>query len=143
MTSRDHDEDARRLTRRRLRETDHGRSLGWDIELEGRVVARLDEPRREDMFWVSYRITPVTPDPSLSAKLLQDTFWRGEAWTALTFRSRALGVPAANPFPATRPFTEPGRLKLRGLYVMLDERHRAPAWLARIAGWLRRAVTRE
>lgn len=124
--------DDRRSFARRLRETADGRSEGWDLELEGRVVARLDEPCREDMFWVSYRITPETDDPALAAELLSEAFWRGEGWSRVTYRSRALGVAATYVFPATRPFVAPARLNLRGLYRTRED-DPSPGWLARLS----------
>lgn len=62
----------------RVWESNYGRSLGWDIELDGRVVGLLDEPHQEDMFWTSYRISSTTNDPELSTRLMSDEFWRGE-----------------------------------------------------------------
>lgn len=109
-----------RLDERRLRATDHGRSEGWDVELDGRVVAFLDEPCFEDMFWISYRLTPTTDDPALAALLLSEDFWRRSPRPGLRYRSRALGLFAPHAFHAIDPFVEPGRLNMRGLYLTLE-----------------------
>lgn len=131
------------LTRRRLAETDHGRSQGWDLELAGQVVAHLDEPRQEDMFWVSYRVTPTTDDAELATRLLTEAFWRGDDWTHLTFRSRALGL-AADPFPSIDPLVAPARVNMRGLYITLpdDRLARSVRSVARLLRWLRRRAGR-
>jgi hypothetical protein len=107
----------------RIWESDYGRSLGWEIEWDGRVVGLLDEPRQEDMFWTSYRVTSTTDDPALSALLLSEDFWKGDGFTRLIFRSRALGLPAENTFPASGGFIGPRRVSMRALHV----RSRDPA----------------
>lgn len=138
------------IDERRLRATAHGRSEGWDVELDGRAVAFLDQPRFEDMFWISYRITPTTEDADLAAQLLSEEFWRDRPLTGLRFRSRALGLVAPHAFPSAGPFVEPGRLNMRALYLRLEDTRpptRAEAgativaaqpcgWLARLRGWL-------
>ena len=101
----------------RIWETERGRSLGWDLELNGRVVGRLDEPRQEDMFWTSYRVTSTTDALALSARLLSEDFWKGDGFTRLVFRSRAVGLPADNAFPASGGFVGPRRVSVRGLHV--------------------------
>lgn len=115
-----------RLNRRRLEDTNYGRSQGWDLELGGVVVAHLDDPRFEDMFWFSYTLVPLTSDPALAELLLSDAFWRGHGWHGLVFRSRALGIAADAAFPALTPFVAPGRLMMRGLYIT-PEQLRAPS----------------
>lgn len=127
------DSDEIRPMREQLKRSDYGRSEGWDLELEGRVVARLDEPRRQDMFWVSYRLTPITEDELLAAALLTRAFWSGSGWERLIFRSRALGVIASQALPALEPFVEPRRLNMRGLYIAPE-----PGLLTRLFAWRRR-----
>ena len=114
------------LTRQRLAETDHGRAEGWDLELDGRVVAHLDQPRWEDMFWISYRITPITDDAELAARLLTERFWRDE-WGSLTFRSRALGLAAEFAFPSIKPLVAPARVNMRALYLTHPDDRRPQA----------------
>lgn len=108
----------------RLRETDHGRSEGWDVSLDGEVVALLDEPAYEEMFWVSYRIVPCTHDPELAARLLSDEYW-SRHFQDLCFRSRALGLAASHAFPA-REFVAPGRVNMRGLYLTEEDLKQGP-----------------
>ena len=102
--------------RLRVWESDYGRSEGWDLELDGRVVARMDEPRFEDMFWMSYRVTPVTDDPALAERVLTEAFWKGGEPLDLVYR-RATGLVAEHPVPSTRPLVGPSRVNMRGLYV--------------------------
>lgn len=104
--------------RLRIWESDYGRSDGWDVEIGGAHVAFLDEPRWEEMFWVSYRLTPTTADPALRARILSESFWTNE-WPTLAFRSRATGWVVNKAFPSLQPFVEPGRLMMRGLYVAI------------------------
>ncbi|MBZ5714829.1 hypothetical protein [Nannocystis pusilla] len=111
--------------RRRLKATDHGRSEGWDVLLADRVVAYLDDPRFEDMFWISYRVTPLTDDADLAARLLTPEYWRSDEGCTLTFRSRALGVFAPNAF-ASLGMDAPGRVAMRALYITPEVLAAAP-----------------
>ncbi len=103
--------------RLRIWETEQGRAEGWDIEFDGRVVGRLDEPRQEEMFWTSYRVAATTEDPVWSALLVSEEFWRGDMSTQLVFRSRALGNLAEEPFSAAGGFVGPQRVAMRGLFI--------------------------
>jgi hypothetical protein len=103
--------------RLRVWESGYGRSHGWDLELDGRPVAFMDEPHWEEMFWVSYRLTPTTDDAALAAELLSESFWKTDDWSRLVFRSRATGLAAEFPFPSGQPFVAPGRVNMRALYV--------------------------
>ena len=98
-------------------ESNYGRSLGWDIELDGRVVGLLDEAHHEDMFWTSYRISSTTDDQELSTRLLSNEFWKGDGFAKLVFRSRALGLCAENAFPAVDVFVASQRVSMRALYI--------------------------
>jgi hypothetical protein len=109
------------LDRLRVWESNYGRSLGWDLELDGRVVGLMDEPRPEDMFWVSYRVRCTVDDVALSRRLLSEEFWKGDGYTELVFRSRATGLVAEQPFPATGGFVEPHRVSMRALYIGIPE----------------------
>lgn len=104
--------------RLRVWESDYGRCDGWDVVLDGTPVAFVDEPRWEEMFWVSYRLTVTMDDPALRERILSESFWTNE-WPNLTFRSRATGRVVKKAFPSCRPFVEPGRLMMRGLYVAI------------------------
>ncbi len=109
--------------RLRVWETQYGGSLGWDIELDGRVVGLLDEPRNEDMFWVSYRVSCTVDDVELSDRLVSEEFWVGDGFTELVFRSRATGLTVKDAFPA-HGFIGPRRVAMRHLYI--DIRRPAP-----------------
>jgi hypothetical protein len=113
-----------RAYKRRLRilETDYGREAGWFVELEGRAVAQLTEPRFEDMFWDSYRLEPLTGDAELRRQILTKPFW--DDFSRLTFRSCEFGDAVPQAWPAGDVFTEDGRVKLRGLYLTVR-----PSWL--------------
>lgn len=91
-----------------------GRSDGWDVLIDGRPVAFLDRPHFEEMFWFSWRITPVTDDIELAGRLLSEQFWT-ENYSRWNFRSRSSGRVAKHAFPASR-FVAPGRVLLRRIY---------------------------
>ncbi|HEV2292467.1 MAG TPA: hypothetical protein VGR35_01345 [Tepidisphaeraceae bacterium] len=107
--------------RLRVWESGYGRSDGWDVELDGKPVAFMDEPQWEEMFWVSYRLTPTTDDPSLKERLLSESFWgaNSDEWSKLVFRSRATGLVAENAFPSIKPFVGPQRVNMRALYIAI------------------------
>jgi hypothetical protein len=134
--------------RLRVWESDFGRSEGWDIELHGKAVAFMDEAQWEEMFWISYRLTVTTDNPSLRIWLMSEKFWRGGEWTKLTFRSRATGLIAESAFPSATPIVGPQRVSMRGLYVRIGHpqwwdwvvlRARAAWWRLREASPRRRA----
>jgi hypothetical protein len=105
---------ARRL---RIWETDYGRDSGWVIERHGKAIAILTEPRWEDMFWDSYRMEIVAEDGGLRAQMLAKEFWAGAESEGLVWRNREFGEIAEYAFPSLSPFPEPGRLKMRALYL--------------------------
>jgi hypothetical protein len=107
--------------RLRIWESNYGRSLGWDLELDGRVVGVLDEPHQEDMFWTSYRVSSTVDDPAVAARLVFEEFWKGDGFAGLVFRSRALGLAAEGPFPAVDAFVGPRRVSMRALYIGFRE----------------------
>lgn len=110
------EEQERRL---RLFESDYGIGTGWFIEDAGRRVALLTDPRGEDMFWISYRIEPLTGDPAERERILHDPqFWLRDFFEReLVCRNAAFGDPAKWPIPAGNPFPEPGRVSMRALYL--------------------------
>jgi hypothetical protein len=87
----------------------------WIIEIEGRPVALLSEPKWAEMFWTSYRMTPLTDDPKTLANLEDVEFWRVCESRGVAFRHRASSRIARYAFPGGDPFPEPGRLVMRGL----------------------------
>jgi hypothetical protein len=106
-------------TRRRLlRDSDFGREFGWSVELNGRPVARLEDPvwDSQNQFWHHYRLVLITEDPAERAALLDPRFWNAHH-TELVFRNLRLGEVAAGAFPAIRVFDDQGRVSMRGLYL--------------------------
>ena len=102
--------------RLRLIESNYGRDPGWHVERGGQRLAVLSDCRWEDMFWDSYFIEPVTEDPALNQHLLSG-FWEGDEWSGIQYVNRAFPeVIVTDAFPGTRPFIEPNRLLIRGLY---------------------------
>jgi hypothetical protein len=114
-------------------DSNFGRESRWVIERHGQVIAALTEPRPEDMFWYSYRLEPLTDDPDLRQQLLSAEFWAQAESQGLVWRNREFGEAAEQAFPALSPFPEPGRLKVRGLYLTT----RAPWPWDGIVLWLR------
>jgi hypothetical protein len=108
---------------RRLRiwETHNGRDAGWLIERRGDVIAVLTDPRREEMFWDSYRLEIVTGDPEPRERLQTSGFWAVAESEGLVWRSREFGEVADGAFPALSPFPEPGRLTKRRLYLPIGD----------------------
>jgi hypothetical protein len=109
--------------RRRLRiwETNYGRDCGWIVERQDRPIAVLTEPRWEDMFWDSYRMEIVADDPELRARMFTTEFWLKVEAEGLVWRNREFGDVAEFAFPGGEPFPEPGRLMMRGLYLLIGE----------------------
>ena len=107
-------------------ETDWGRDSGWFIELDGETLARLTEPRWEEMFWVSYRMEIMTDDSGIREQLKTEQFWTEQFWDYAederpVWRNIRFGDVAEGVFPAGTPFPEPGRLTVRCLYLPLRE----------------------
>lgn len=104
--------------RKRLRwfETNAGRKAGWYVELEGRRLASLVDPRFEDMFWDSYRLEVLTADPEERQHLLSSREW----WlrTELTYRNKAFDVVISYPFPSLAGPSGDGRVMIRSLYLV-------------------------
>ncbi len=61
--------------RLRIIEADYGRTSGWYVEIDGRKLARLVDPQFEDMFWITYRLEPLTEDSTDRALLNSAEFW--------------------------------------------------------------------
>lgn len=102
------------LKRRQIAASDYGRAGGWYVEHDGRPIAALSDPQYEDMFWVSYAIEPLTEDEEEQRRLLEsEEFWL----TEFVYRSRQFDEIAKNAFPALKPFSRPGRVTMRGLYL--------------------------
>src|ERR1700722_4882464 len=121
---------------RRLRiwETNYGRDAGWVIERRDRPIALLTDPRYEDMFWDSYRMQVVTDEPELERRMQTEAFWSAAEAEGLVWPAREVGEVAIGAFPAIPPFPEPGRLKMRRLYLEIGD----PWSWDEVALWIRR-----
>lgn len=105
--------------RLRLIETDCGRESGWHVERDGVRLASLTDRRWEEMFWDSYRLEPLTDDAALNQRLLSDFWESDDNWTKVCFSNREfpeIEIQTGYAFPSIKPFQEPGRLMIRGLY---------------------------
>jgi hypothetical protein len=97
------------------------------VERDGRAVAVLSEPVRDDMFWFSWKITPLVAD----APVTSDDFWRSSEESRTVFRCKASNPVAGMAFWAASNPVREGRLVLRGAYVPvpLPFRRRPLTWL--------------
>lgn len=119
-----------RERRLRIFETNYGREAGWYVEHRGRRIARLTAPRCEEMFWVSYRIEPLTEGPEETQLLTSPEGWlNGE----FVFRSCEFGEIAEDAFPAGGPFCEDHRVVMRGPYIGIGR----PSVWERLLLWCR------
>jgi hypothetical protein len=101
---------------------------GWYVERDGRRLALLTDPSFVEMFWTSYRIVPLVEDAQERELILgSPPFWA----STLTLRDRASGEIARHAFPAGAPFPEPGRVLMRGLYLV-----REPTVWGKILEWV-------
>jgi hypothetical protein len=128
---------ADRERRLRIFETDYGREAGWYVEGHGRRIAVLTAPRREEMFWDSYRIEPMTEDPEEAQLLSAPAHWLDNEFV---FRSREFGETAAYAFPAGEPICGDHRVLMRGLYLSISKPTVWERWLlwcrgSRRAAW--------
>ena len=107
-----------------LVDSDYGREAGWDIELDGRVVGQLSDPKWADMFWYSYAVTDVVADAPgsyrESSPIATEALW---SECRFAFRSRGTGEVARHAFPGGRPpVVRGGRVLMRGLYLVPSSR---------------------
>lgn len=118
-----------RELRLQIIETGYGRDAGWIVELRGRQVALLTEPRFEDMFWDSYRVEPLTDDPAEREELLTSS----DRWQVggFVYRNRQFGRVAENAFASW--ISEEGRVHMRALYLDVGE----PSLWERVRLWMR------
>jgi len=94
-------------------ESNFGRTAGWDVELDGRKIVFLDDPKWEEMFWHSYRATAT--DPVAVGRLQDEAFWYEGDAERFVYRSRATGTVAPLAFPG--PIIAPDRVMMRALYI--------------------------
>jgi hypothetical protein len=104
---------------RRLRiiESSYGRDHGWYLEHHGACIAVLSEPKWAEMFWVTYRIEPMTDDPEALRLLRSDRFWDSCDYV---FRNRGFREEVVD-----RAFGNRGpgedEVTIRGLYLTIQE----------------------
>lgn len=107
--------------RLRIIETNYGRECGWYVEVDGRKVARLVDPQWEDMFWVTYRLEPLTDDPQEKALLYTNEFWDSGKHV---YRNCEFDEKAPDAFTCGSPGTrllEMSRISMRSLYLVVPD----------------------
>ena len=127
------------LRRLRIWETNHGRDCGWTIEQHGDPIAILSDAQQQDMFWHTYKIDVLTQDADLRERIASGEFWANAEAEGLIYRNREFGCAATCAFPALSPYTEDGRLAMRGLYIRIG----APRPWDTFALWVRRHMKRK
>lgn len=105
--------------------------FGWYVELGGRRVAELTDPKPEDMFWVSYAVSSLPEDEPTRNAVFADEFWKRPD---LVYRNRVTGEVPPNAFQGgPPPSNERPRVAMRALYSSLT-----PSRYERLLLWLRR-----
>ena len=106
-----------RELRRRIRASDNGRATGWIVEFQGEPVAVFDDCRYADMFWESYRVTLLTQNETIVARMQSRRFFDEPE---ICFRSREFpDIPL--PFqPLVHFKMGDERAVVRGLYFVID-----------------------
>lgn len=117
-----------------LRETNYGRETEWLIKHDDHVLARLMDPRRGDQFWYSYRLEVLTDDEEWQQRLLDETWWKGDGWTQVSFYNPVFEYHADHAFPASHLLE--GHISMRGMYV--PKTGLMMPWDFLILWWLRR-----
>lgn len=83
------------------------------VERAGVPVARLDDPQFLEMFWFTWRITPLVERPDVRAA----AFWTMDDLPKTAFRCPETGEAATPPLWSMSDPICQGRLLLRGAYV--------------------------
>lgn len=102
-------------------DVDSAIGAGWFVEVDGKCIAELTEPRCQidTPHWLSYVIVPRTDNPELRAQLLDLSFWHSGR---PAFRSRKFGVLATGVLiSGVPPCPETRRLIARGFFVQIDQ----------------------
>ena len=118
----------------RIWETNFGRDAGWILKREGETLAVLTDSQYHDMFWESYQLEIVATDAATRQVLITPEFWTGPACSELTWHNRLFDLVPLAPLPAGLQSELPGRLIVRGLYLLV----RAPWQMDRLVLWVRR-----
>lgn len=101
----------------RKRGAEIGDPFEAEVLLDGSVVALLADSAFSEMFWRSYRITPVSPEAE--AIILNDALWEK---CRFTFRHPPTGMICATGLAGSfgsSSHVQQGRIQLRGLYFNL------------------------
>jgi hypothetical protein len=116
-----------------LAESNYGRDFGWYIEYEGAVIGELDECKWCDMFWDRYC---VTPSSGVGETLIRnDDLWNE---CRFHFRNRRLDEYPLNAFcGGTPPFVDDGKITMRALYLLPENKSQEKA-MERLVAKLRR-----
>ena len=135
-------------SKERLRkiESDYGRNFGWFVEVDGRKIARLSDPQQTEMFWVSYRLEPITDDGHDLSLLYSSEFWNScrAEYRNCEFNEIAPYAFAGGIHRENR-LLEEKRIEMRGLYLvvpryLLD----IPVfWFIRLMRFFRRSLVHE
>ncbi len=82
------------------------------MEYEDQCVARLTDPRYEEMFWTSFAFTPLTQDATLLQLFDSRDFWRGSEDDKIRYRFVDDGHVALGTFPGAAG-VRGGRVSMR------------------------------
>lgn len=114
-----------------VKDLDSAIGAGWFVEVDGKQVAELTEPRYQidTPHWLSYVIVPKTDDSKTREQLFNLEFWHsGRA----AFRSRKFGVLAKGVLiSGVPPCPETHRIIARGFHVYIDP---GPSLVERLVG---------
>ena len=92
-------------------------SQTWNVELHGEVIATLTDPEFAEMFWVSFRLTPLTTDPQLREALYTDEFWNEGLGVGFRHAESREVVGAFAQGSPSASLKKSGRVEMRGLYL--------------------------
>ncbi len=98
-------------------ESDYGRKHGWYLEYHGARLAVLMDPMWAEMFWVTYRIEPLTDDPRILDMLSSRLFWYSDE---LTFRNRVFDDEVID-HAFGNPERSGNEVTMRSLYFFIKE----------------------
>lgn len=98
-----------------LLDSSYGRKYGWFIELDGRIIGELKNPKYADMFWVSYDIVALNNE--------EESFVNAHStWDnpKLRIKNKVMNEYAIYASPSISPNSEnsmQGKVVIRGLYL--------------------------
>ena len=107
---------SQRALRRRVAKADYGMRLEWNVEWHGTVIASLSDPVLKDDDWISYRFSPLTPDPDLRQRMETAAFWMHPD---LVFRNFELNLVATQAVAAGEGPSD-GRISLQPMRFDVD-----------------------